>query len=136
MDPATIIGRLTSHSDFDVVREQTEAWLAQIVLLKDQLAGFTGFLLLEFNIPRMGRLIDAVVISGPAVFDRAAIGQVWDYALDVKNFHEASHDVSIVPILIAMAAESSRPPEFYDSTFNYLAGIGLPILESLLPIPP
>ncbi len=27
MDPDTIIGRLTSHSDFDVVREQTDAWL-------------------------------------------------------------------------------------------------------------
>jgi hypothetical protein len=119
IDPDTIIGRLTSHSDFEVVREQTEAWLAQVALLKEQLASFTGFVLLEFNIPRMGRRIDAVVISGPAVFviefkvaspdfDRAAIDQVWDYALDVKNFHEASHDVSIVPILVATAAESSR----------------------------
>jgi hypothetical protein len=118
-DPDTIIGRLTTYSDFEVVREQTEAWLAQISLLKSQLVGFTGFLLLEFNIPRMGRRIDAVVISGPAVFviefkvgsatfERAAIDQVWDYALDVKNFHEASHDVSIVPLLVATAAESSR----------------------------
>ena len=93
MDPATIIGYLTTHSDFEVVREQTEAWLSQIALLKDQLAGHSGFLLLEFNIPRMGRRIDAVVISGPAifaiefkvgaaVFDRAAIDEVWDYALD------------------------------------------------------
>jgi hypothetical protein len=119
-DPEAIIGRLTTYSDFDVVREQTEAWLAQIALLKEQLSRFRGFLLLEFNIPRMGRRIDAVVISGAAVFviefkvgsagfDRAAIDQVWDYALDVKNFHEASHDVSIVPILIATAAKSSRP---------------------------
>lgn len=119
MDPETILGRLTSHSDFEVVREQTEAWLVQIALLKEQLTGFNGFLLLEFNIPRMGRRIDVVVISGPAVFviefkvgsadfDRAAIDQVWDYALDVKNFHEASHDVSIVPILVATAAKSSR----------------------------
>jgi hypothetical protein len=119
INPDTIIGRLTSHSDFEVVREQTEAWLAQIALLKQQLAGLTGILLLEFNIPRMGRRIDAVVISGPAVFviefkvgssdfDRTAIEQVWDYALDVKNFHEASHNVSIVPILVATAAGSSR----------------------------
>ena len=34
---------------------------------------------------------------------------MWDYALDVKNFHEASHNVPIVPILIATAAQSSRP---------------------------
>jgi hypothetical protein len=120
MDPDTILGRLTSHSDFDVVREQTEAWLSQIAMLKEQVAHFTGVLLLEFNIPRMGRRIDAVVITGPVVFviefkvgslefDRAAIDQVWDYALDVKNFHEASHDVPIVPILIATAAQTSRP---------------------------
>lgn len=121
-DPATIIGRLTTQSDFEVVREQTEAWLFQIDSLKDQLVGLAGFLLLEFNIPRMGRRIDAVVISGPAVvaiefkvgsaeFDRAAVDQVWDYALDVKNFHEASHDIPIVPILIATAAKSSRESE-------------------------
>src|SRR5690348_14292373 len=67
-DSNTIIGRLTTHSDFAVVREQTEAWLFQIALLKDQLAAFPGFLHLEFNIPRMGRRIDAVLISGPAVF--------------------------------------------------------------------
>ena len=119
MDPETILGRLTNNSDFEVVREQTEAWLAQVALLKEQLVGFTGFLLLEFNIPRMGRRIDVVVISGPAVFviefkvgsvdfDRAAIDQVWDYALEVKNFHEASHDVFVVPLLVATAAESSR----------------------------
>jgi hypothetical protein len=120
IDPQAILGRLTNNSDFEVVREQTEAWLAQIALLKEQLIGSTGLLLLEFNIPRMGRRIDVVVISGPAVFviefkvgsadfDRAAIDQVWDYALDVKNFHEASHDVSIIPILIPTAAKSSRP---------------------------
>ena len=64
----------------------------------------------------MGRRIDAVLLIGPViftvefkvgecVFDRSAIDQVWDYALDLKNFHEASHTASIVPILIATAAE-------------------------------
>jgi hypothetical protein len=41
------------------------------------------------------------------VFDRAGFEQVWDYALDLKNFHEASHSVPIVPILIATAASTS-----------------------------
>jgi hypothetical protein len=31
--------------------------------------------------------------------------QVWDYALDLKNFHQASHAASIVPILVATEAE-------------------------------
>ena len=41
---------------------------------------------------------------GESTFERAAVDQVWDYALDLKNFHEASHSVSIVPILIATEA--------------------------------
>ena len=63
----------------------------------------------------MGRRIDVVLVIGSVIFaiefkvgektfDRSAIDQVWDYGLDLKNFHEASHDASIVPILIATAA--------------------------------
>ena len=37
--------------------------------------------------------------------------QVWDYALDLKNFHESSHEVSIVPILVATEATVSSPPQ-------------------------
>ena len=73
---------------------------------------------LEFNIPRMGSRVDVVLLIGPVVFvvefkvgeakfDRAALDQVWDYALDLKNFHEASHSVSLVPILIATEASES-----------------------------
>jgi hypothetical protein len=116
--PDTIVGRLTQHSDFAVLSAQTDAWLAEIGFLQAKLVGLTGSLLLEFNIPRMGRRIDAVLLVGPVVsaiefkvgdstFEHAAVDQVWDYALDLKNFHEASHTVSIVPVLIATAATSS-----------------------------
>ncbi len=37
MDPDMVIGRLTTHSDFEVVREQAEAWLSQIVSLRNYL---------------------------------------------------------------------------------------------------
>src|SRR5437868_9829835 len=68
----------------------------------------------------MGRRIDAVLLLGPivvviefkvggATFDRAAIEQVWDYALDLKNFHQASHNAAIVPILVA--TEATQTPE-------------------------
>jgi hypothetical protein len=70
----------------------------------------------------MGRRIDAVLVIGPVVFavefkvgestfDPAAIEQVWDYALDLKNFHEASHTVPIVPILIATEVQQSASVE-------------------------
>ena len=116
--PETIVGRLAKNSDFALLTTQTDAWLTQITFLRDQLIGLTGTLFLEFNIPRMGRRIDTVLLIGPVVFvvefkvgdrvfERAAVDQVWDYALDLKNFHEASHSVSIIPILIATEATSS-----------------------------
>ena len=49
---------------------------------------------------------------GESTFDRAAVDQVWDYALDLKNFHEASHTVSIVPILIATETKAVAPLNF------------------------
>src|SRR5262249_34662721 len=87
----------------------------------DALRDITGTILFEFSIPRMGRRIDAVVLTGPIVFvlefkvgassfERAAIDQVWDYALDLKNFHEASEAVAILPILIATEALTSHVP--------------------------
>src|SRR6185503_6986647 len=108
----SVFARLASNPEFDLLKTQKSAWLSQIAFLRGRLIGLTGSLFLEFNIPRMGRRIDAVLLVGPVVFvvefkvgesifDRAANDQVWDYALDLKNFHEASHFVSIVPLLVA-----------------------------------
>lgn len=110
------LGHLTQNSEFSVDETQREAWLREIRILKDSLAGFPGTVFLEFNIPRLGSRVDAVAILGPTVFvlefkvgqktfDRAAIDQAWDYALDLKNFHEGSHRATIIPILIATEAE-------------------------------
>ena len=75
---------------------------------------------MEFNIPRMGRRIDVILVIGSmfalefkvgeTTYDRAAIEQVWDYALDLKNFHEASHNVAIAPILVATESQAESPP--------------------------
>ncbi|MGH8174405.1 MAG: DUF2075 domain-containing protein, partial [Rhodanobacteraceae bacterium] len=46
---------------------------------------------------------------GAVEFAAAAIDQVFDYALDLKNFHEASHTATIVPVLIPTAATQSNP---------------------------
>ena len=118
--PDAVIGRLTTNCDFSLLLAQKDAWLAQIRFLQAHLVGLSGSLFLEFNIPRMGRRIDTVLLIGPVVFviefkvgesafERAAVDQVWDYALDLKNFHEASHSVSIVPIIIATGATKSAP---------------------------
>jgi hypothetical protein len=56
-----------------------------------------------------------VVITGAAVvpiefkvgereFRRADVEQAWDYGLDLKNFHAASHEADLFPILVATEA--------------------------------
>lgn len=126
--PETVLGILTSNSDVPVEPAQRNAWLEQIRVPKVALSGLSGTLFLEFNIPRMGRRIDAVLISGGLIFviefkvgqsdyRNKDIEQVWDYALDLKNFHQASHLAPILPILVAtksIATDSILPVEHED----------------------
>jgi Uncharacterized conserved protein (DUF2075) len=120
-DSHAVLGQLTEHSDFPVEDAQKLAWLRQVDLLKHLLAGFNGrgALYLEYAIPRLGKRIDAVLILDHVVFvlefkvgeDRysaAAMDQVWDYALDLKHFHEPSHQLAIAPILIATEAPATN----------------------------
>jgi hypothetical protein len=94
--------------------------LAEIEFLQSKLSDLAGSIFFEFNIPRMGRRIDVVLVIGSVIFavefkvgektfDRSAIEQVWDYGLDLKNFHEASHNASIIPILTA--TEPTKCPQ-------------------------
>ena len=113
-----IVGALTTNAEFAVDLDQRDAWLEQLSALQSALSGLTGHIYLEFNIPRMGKRIDAVVLVGAAVIviefkltrpDRAATDQVWDYALDLKNFHQGSHSAFIVPIVVAGDAPKQPP---------------------------
>lgn len=118
--PDQVIGRLAAANPFVLDPEQGDAWQQEIQILRSALQGLTGTLYLEFDVPRLGSRIDAVLISGPAIFTiefkcgerhyhPADRNQVWDYALDLKNFHRASHDAPIFPILVATEASSSDP---------------------------
>lgn len=115
-----ILGELTRGHNFALDIEQKSAWLQQVNILRGALKETPDFTLyFEFSIPRMGKRADAVVVIGDCIFviefkvgsntfDRHAIEQVEDYALDLKNFHEGSHNLSIVPILVATKAAASR----------------------------
>ena len=115
---SSVLGDLAANCDFAVLPTQRDAWLWQIEFLRSQLSDLSGAVFFEFNIPRMGHRIDAVMVTGGIVlvvefkvgekkFDRASIDQVWDYGLDLKNFHEGSHNASIVPVLVATEATKS-----------------------------
>jgi len=118
--PDEILGKLLDNSEFPVGKNQVGAWKEEIHILKKILAGREGSVYFEYSIPRMGRRIDAVLILGPAIFilefkvgeDKffaSAIDQVWDYALDLKNFHSSSHEPFIVPVLIATDSKEIAP---------------------------
>ena len=122
-DPDLVLGRLVANGDFVSRLEQQRSWLEQIELLRRELTGFSGDIFFEFAIPRMGRRIDVVVIIGPLIFviefkvgegrfDRAAVEQVWDYALDLKNFHQGSHFATLLPILIATETQQVSEVNF------------------------
>jgi len=119
-DPSLVLGRLTEANQFDLDEEQKRAWEEEIRILRGALRDLPGTIYLEFDVPRLGSRIDAVFIAGPAIFpiefkcgeDKyhlADYNQAWDYALDLKNFHLASHAAPILPILVASQAPASDP---------------------------
>lgn len=116
-EPAGILGQLNQHAEGAVEPAQREAWARQIVVLQAALAGWAGRILFEFSIPRMGRRIDVVVVCrqavlvlefkcGPSSYPAGALDQVWDYALELKNFHETSHACAVAPVLVVPDAPS------------------------------
>jgi len=115
-----ILGKLALCSNFSIEQTQRSAWLAEISILRRILSSRQGSIYFEYSIPRMGRRIDVVLLIGPVIFvlefkigenefTTYATDQAWDYALDLKNFHESSHDQFIAPILIATEATNVAP---------------------------
>lgn len=111
-----IIGSITNSNHFDSTRNQNKAWKEQMLILKSELIGINGTVFFEFSIPRMGKRIDCVLIIenivfiiefkvGETEYFSYNVDQVWDYALDLKNFHKPSHTAVIVPILVATEAD-------------------------------
>ncbi len=111
-----ILGNLAQFSPFDLTDLQRNAWMYEISFLKRVLQNQSGQILFEYSIPRLGKRIDVVLLIKGVIFVlefkvgakeylRPDIEQVWDYALDLKNFHEESRRAVIVPVLIATEAQ-------------------------------
>lgn len=102
--------------------EQLRAWAWQIDLLRPALAQFpqNWRLLLKYPLIRLGRRLDAVLITDRAIiviefkalassFTNEARIQAEDYAHDLRDFHAASRDHVIVPILVAGFGRPTHP---------------------------
>ena len=107
--------------------DQMSAWQGELAviaatipaLLRGAPAAADWGLLLEYEIPRRQRRIDAVLLAGSVIlvlefkvgadrFDRAAIWQAEIHALDLRDFHDRSRGKTVLPFLIATNAET--PP--------------------------
>src|SRR5579862_5654505 len=115
-----ILSKLTNNSDFDILLNQRDVWIEEIKILQGILTNHQGSIYFEYSIPRMGKRIDVLLLIKSVIFilefkigDKEyksyALDQVFDYALDLKNFHETSHDQFIAPILIATEAKKITP---------------------------
>lgn len=118
--PQTVVGHLAQNSRFPITTDQRNAWLREVVSLRTTLAdlaqdSISGWVYLEWAVPRMGKYIDVVLLLGPVIFvleykvgatrfSGRDTDQVWDYALDLKYFHEPSHNRFVAPILVATDA--------------------------------
>lgn len=135
IDDKEILGSLLGqHGHQTLEVSQKNAWLRQIAILKQQLYGLNGYVYFEFSIPRMGKRVDNIVILGSRIFllefkigakdyDKYAIDQVIDYALDLRNFHEGSHHACLIPILVA--EEAKNVENDVESAINLRQGVRL-----------
>ena len=116
-DAHSILGNLSKRNEFDLTLEQRDAWHEEIVIMKQAVRDLDreGQIVFEYTIPRLGKRVDIILLVGSIVYTiEFKVGateflandkeQVWDYALDLKNFHEASRDLIIAPVLVATEA--------------------------------
>jgi len=119
LSDAELFGQLAAKLPFAVEPAQRAAWEFQIQHLRELATALPeAHFFLEFLIPRMGRRADLIILAagivfvveyklGARQFDRSSLDQVYGYGLDLKNFHETSHDRPVVPILVATEAAAS-----------------------------
>lgn len=116
-ESSSIIGQLV-RAAFELGKEQSDAWDNQIKELQSRLSKceMVGDIIFEYDIVRLGKRIDVVLLirhmvfslefkNGVSVYTAKDARQAEDYAIDIKNFHKASEDLYVCPILIATDAE-------------------------------
>jgi hypothetical protein len=119
----TIIERLSLRlveAHYTARADQVKAWRALLPCLRVAVKTFAldWRILIEYPLLRLGCRLDVVLVTDRAIlvlefkaakFDQAAIRQVADYALDLRDFHAGSRNHPIVPILVAASGIPAEP---------------------------
>jgi len=129
---------------------QIEVWKDQVNLLKDSLQNLSAekagildhwHIALEYELPRRQKRPDVIVLADDRIlviefkfgmerYEAAAKWQADDYALNIRDFHAASHERYIVPILCAVDAPADTSA-FSSDNDNIVAPIQLANRETL-----
>jgi Uncharacterized conserved protein (DUF2075) len=122
----SVIGKITQNHPQSLEHLQTGAWSRQVEILQSAINKFNeGHIFFEFQIPRMGKRADVVLIYKDLIFViEFKVGanrylpqdkrQAHGYAIDLHHFHEGSHHKTIVPILVATEAKEPTLLAFSD----------------------
>lgn len=115
-DADSILGKLVRFS-FESNNDQRDAWINQIKHLQLKLSDShcTGNIIFEYDIVRLGKRIDVILLikhmvfslefkNGAKLYEARDAEQAEDYALDLKNFHKESENLYVCPILVATEA--------------------------------
>ena len=150
-DPAELAHALAyqqAHRFASVEPQQLRSWNRRIAILRASLPRLPhapdARLLLEFPLLRLGRRIDAILVTAFLIavfefkdkdsFETADLLQAEDYALDLRDFHAGSRAMPIVPILVAAHArniEQSWPLILPGSVANVLRATEASLPETL-----
>lgn len=112
-----IIGIIHSNDiSAETTIQQSNTWRQEVQILKGQLGTIEeGRIIFEYTIPRMGKRVDAVLLyrnivfllefkCGDTEYRQATYDQVYDYALDLRNFQKESHNKLLVAMMISTNA--------------------------------
>lgn len=128
-DSNAVFGELANNYYGNIPPTTSASWVGEIQIMKDVLLPWKeepGDIVFEYNIPRLGKRIDVVVLLRGIIFClefkvgqsdalQLDVEQVLDYALDLKNFHLDSQNRSIIPILI--------PTEYTNTTSEFIPSV-------------
>lgn len=116
-----IIGIIHSNDiSAETTIQQSNTWESEVQILKNQLSSFSdGRIIFEYTIPRMGKRVDTVVLYKNIVFllefkcsdteyRQSTYDQVYDYALDLRNFQKESHDKLLVALMVSTRAAAVK----------------------------
>jgi len=138
LSPEALLGRFVNNYHGAALTTTNEAWNNEIRIMQEVLHPWMdedGQVIFEYDIPRLGKRIDVVLLLRGLIFClefkvgerdmlQSNIEQVLDYALDLKNFHLMSQNRIIIPILVPTRFRTSSsefiPSVYDDSIYNPL----------------